>query len=357
MLIARTVANEIAATLAAVTGVLLLILLGTQLVRALADAVSGKIAGDVVFQLLGLQTLAYLGPLLVPGMFIAIILTLGRMYRDHEVTALAACGVGQGQLFGAVLRVAIPVAIIAGVFSMYLKPMARLQGEIIRQEQRELGQITALTPGRFTEISGRNVVVYAEYLDEKGDWRNVFVRDSRGVTAADRARREYRDDFSGDYIVLEDGRRYEGTPGAPDFRIDRYQTHGIRVGTGAVRDRPRRASTLSTPELFDDASPAAKAELQSRLSAPISTLLLALLAVPLSRTEPREGRYGRLLVAILVYILYTNLIGISESWMKDGKIPLWVGAWWVHAIMAAGLLLALGLSGKLGRRLRRWAKR
>ncbi|MCB1874956.1 MAG: LPS export ABC transporter permease LptF [Chromatiales bacterium] len=357
MLIARSIASEILVTLAAVTGVLLLILLGTQLVRALADAVSGKIAGDVVFQLLGLQTLAYLGPLLVPGMFIAIILTLGRMYRDHEVTALAACGVGRGQLFAAVLRIAIPVAILAGLFSLYLKPLARLQGEIIRQEQRELGQITALTPGRFTEISGRNVVVFAEYLDENGDWRNVFVRDSRGVTAADRARREFRPDFNGDYIVLQDGHRYEGAPGTRNFRIDRYKLHGIRVGGTREGDLPRRASTLSTFELLNDGSPAAKAELQSRLSAPVSTLLLALLAVPLSRTDPREGRYGRLLVALLVYILYTNLIGISESWMKDGKVPLWLGAWWVHAIMLFGFMLALGLGGSLGRRLRRWAKR
>jgi lipopolysaccharide export system permease protein len=153
------------------------------------------------------------------------------------------------------------------------------------------------------------------------------------------ARASAREDAQGDrYMVFENGHRYEGRPGNADFRLISFREHSVRMEQPEVRPAQRKQKARPSAELsFDDATDVA--ELQWRISMPLSVLVLALLAVPLSRTNPRQGKYAKLFVAVLVYLLYNNLLGMANSWVARGAVPAAIGMWWVHLLMLLGIWL------------------
>jgi len=360
-IINRYLLRETFRTFAGVTAVLMLILLGDQFARGLARAAADRIPREAVLQLMGLTSIQYLSILVPAAFFFAVMLTLGRLYRDSEMAALNACGVGAARLLRPLGWAALGVAGALAVLSFDTAPWAgRASMEIREQGQRQL-QITALEPGRFRSASGGRLVFYARDRNDAGQLTGVFIQQRTGdqVEIATAARADQRVSLAEDenYLVLYDGIRYSGNPGSPEFRTARFREHGIPLPMPGRADPASERRYLATAELLGTGQTEDIAELHWRLSAPASVLVLVLLAVPLGRAPPRAGRYGRLGFAILVFIIYSNLLGVGRMLIEEGYVPPWLGLWWVHGLLLAMALVMLFLQGGGAWRLRaRWRR-
>lgn len=340
--LSRYLAKEVLQALVAVTLVLIAVLLTNRLVRYLADAASGNLPTDVIFHLLGLQMVVYLGMVLPAAFFLAVVLAFGRLYRDSEMAALTACGVGARELYRALYLVAVPLAVLVAALAFWLGPLAAQATARVQAQALQDVELEGVQAGRFISFRQAGRTFYAESVSEDGRrMENVFVQSERGdrmVLITARSARQQRDPETGDrYVVLKDGYRYEGVPGQASWRRLEFVEHGVLIAQQPVAVRSRVAA-MPTTSLWGMSHRNAKAELQWRLSMPLSVLLLTLVAVPLSKAEPREGRYGKLLTAVLVYVLYSNGLSMSQDWMRDGAIPPAIGLWWVHLLLlCAGL--------------------
>lgn len=335
MVIDRYILKEILYTLLVVLFVLLVIFISNRLVRFLADASAGDLASEYVLAMLGMKALTALVIILPLGLFMAILLGLSRLYKDSEMTALAACGVSVRGIYRSVIGLALVVAAAVAAVSFYVAPWAEEQGYRLRDAQQSQSLLTGLVAGRFSEPSNADGVMYFERMSDDGKlMQDVFIQQRRPgaaeVVLSARSGRRWQDEAGAQYLVLMDGYRYEGLPGQGDFRIIRFKEHAVRIEAREVAPTLRKQRARPSGELIGSDDPAARAELQWRISMPLSVLLLALLAVPLSRTSPRQGKYAKLFVAVLVYLIYNNLLGVSNSWVARGRLAPEVGMWWVH---------------------------
>lgn len=353
----RYLLKEFSKSLLSVATVLMLIYLSNRVAALLARVAAGELAGDVVFTLLFLKSVTNLGLVIPPALFIAVLLTLGRMYRDNEITVLNACGVGYRLLYRALLLFVLPVVVALGGLSFVVGPWADATGERIKQEAEQRADVSGISAGRFKESDDGEVVFYTEALDrERNRYQEVFIQNRRngrlGVVVA-RSGQERTDPETGDrYLVLEEGRRFDGNPGDADYTVLDFQQYAVRIEERDPQaDRDVRIDGWPTRQLLADGSSWAWAELNTRLAVPVSALLLALLALPLSYTSPRQGRYGKLFLAILVYVVYANILVMAETWLARGVLPLALGMWWVHAgVLALWLVLQARRSGYRGRK-------
>ena len=342
-IIDRYIVKEVSQTWLAVTTVLLFILLSNQFARVLGEAAAGNLPKNAVFQLMGLTSLQYLTILIPLALFLSIMLALGRFYKDSEMAALMACGIGPRRLFRSLLIVGVLVCGLLAWFSLDLTPWAAKQTHVIKRTAQREAEVGALDAGRFRSIDQDNAVFYAEGIDEENVWTNVFLerRADDGVELATAERGEIKTEASDERtLVLYEGTRYEGTPGQVNFRITRFKEHGIPIRLPEPELATEDRETAGTAALWGSTDLLDRTELQWRLSVPVSALILTLLAVPLSRTNPRQGRYGKIGFAILIYLIYSNLLGAARVWTEQGSLPVALGVWWVHAIV---LLIAGGL--------------
>jgi lipopolysaccharide export system permease protein len=348
----RLVAREVLKGLLAVVGVLLLILMSNQFVRYLARATAGEISADTVFTLLGAATLGFLGLLFAPGFFFSVVLTLGRMYKDHEITAMMSCGMGMRRVYRGVLAVALPVALCVAVLSLYLMPWSEAQLSQIKRLQEHSTAFSLLVSGRFNEFRDGLVIFYVESVDhETQTLRNVFIQSEDEIIAA-RSGYQETDAETGDrYLVLVDGTRYVGAAGTPDYRVAEFARYGLLMEEDEQEVVEDDLDALPTEVLLGSGSPHAMAELHWRIAAPVSVIALALIAVPLSRSRPREGRYAKMVLALLVYIVYSNLLAVGKDMVEDQDVSVALGMWWVH-----GLVLCASLVLGMRRRGRRWRR-
>jgi lipopolysaccharide export system permease protein len=340
----RYLLREVGVAWAAVTGVLLVILVANQLAQVLGQAVNYRYPKEAVFLLIALTTVQNLTVLVPVGLLLGIVLALGRLYADSEMAAMAACGVGTAQLYRPVFILAALVAAALAWLCLDLAPRAFAAAQSIRIEALKAAQFAALDAGRFHPFAGGSAVFYAESVDAGGDLHRVFIeRRTEGrleVAVAERARHFVQEGGLLHVIVLYDGERYAVTPGSAQVRRMRFAEHGIPIRVGDPVTGPARVETRPTLELARSPLPADQGEFQWRVSLPIMALLLTLLAVPLARLEPRQGRFARLGAAILVYFVYSNLAAAGRSWIDRGVVPPTIGLWWVHGIV---LLAALWL--------------
>lgn len=358
-IIDRYVLREVATTLAGVTVVLLAILVSYQLARILGIAADRGFPHDIVFALIGLTTLENLMVLVPISMLLAAMLALGRLYHESEMAAVRACGIGPERLYLPVYMLAVPVAIALAWLTFFVGPEARNGAEELRSRGLRDAQFGQLAPGVFRTYADGKAVFYAEESGADGRLIHVFMQHIAGdrVEVATAAWAEQRVLQGGrtQVVVLHDGERIEGVPGQPGFRRIRFAEHGIPVvvpEAGAGRTIPERKPTR---ELLRSAALVDVAELQGRMSLPIMVIVLALIAVPLSALRPREGRYARVAVAILIYFLYANLVSAAQVWIEKGRIPPEIGTWWVHGIfVVVGIVLLnrqspIALWGRAGR--------
>ena len=344
MIAERYVAREVAGVFVAVLAVLLFVYATSRFVRLLGEAAVGRLPGDVLWQLVFVKLSTGLGVLLPLAFFVAVLLALGRLHRDGEVVAMAAGGIGVGRLARVVLLLGLSTGgVVALLAAVAIPRMAALEDELIARA-REQARVTGLFPGLFKEL-GQGGVAYVEGLDpERRVMHNVFVSVPRPgrdeVLSARRARQAVQGPGGERFMVLEEGYRYSGSPGRRDFVITRFERHAVRLDALARRGGRRALDAIPSSELWRSPEPAHAAELQWRASLPLSALLLALLALPLSRTSRHQGRYAGLLVAVVLYFLYTNGIGIARNLLERGLLPVFVGVWPVH-LAAFGLAVAM----------------
>ena len=351
----RYLAREATLTWVAVTGVLMLILMSNRFGLLLGDAATGRLPRDTVFVLLGLACISYLIVVIPVALFLAVMLALGRLYRDSEITTLMACGVGPKQIYRPLMALALLVAILLAVLTLKVAPWAVRTTHVISSTAQHNAQMGSFESGSFKVDSDGNGVLYAANVSDNGHrLKNVFIespgQDGRlNIISADSATRTITGAGGAGMLVLHNGFRYDGAPGKADFRSVQFAEHGIRIAPAKPKSGIQGYDTQPTSELLKQHNRDALSEFEGRRSVPISTLLLVFLAVPLARTSPRQGRYGKLLAAILAYVIFANLVGIARVWLQKGVAPAGIGIWWVHAALLITTLAMLyqqyGLSG------------
>jgi lipopolysaccharide export system permease protein len=359
VIIARYLTKEIGHTLLAVTIILLFVFMCNQFVRYLSFVASGKYAAWVLIHIVLLQVPVLLGLLLPLGLFLGIMLGFGRLYAESEMTVLYACGFSTRQLTAITMGFACLIMIVVAILSLWVKPIMSLRSKELLSVAKSGNVLETIVPGRFQVTNNGQRVYYVEKLShDRKRMKNVFMAQtsvekpapntsaggSKNVQAkprtlwtvvlAKKGNESVNKDNGQTYVVTHNGKIYKGAPGDADFRIVDYQDYGIRT-TQALATVGADVETAPTWELLYllGTSKKAMAELQWRLSVPLSVLLLAFLAVPLSRLKPRQSKFTKILPAAIVYIVYANLMFVGREWVESGAVPAWLGMWWIHGLV------------------------
>ena len=337
MIFQRAARREFAGVAVAIFVALFAILLTTQLIRLLGQAAGGKLASEAVIALLGFGALNYLPVLLSLTLFISILLTLARTYRDSEMVVWFSAGVPLTAWIQPVLLFAVPLVATIAALSLFLSPWALEKSAEYRQKMSSREDVSQVAPGAFRESTRADRVFFVESVSEdERQVKNIFVSSVQhgrlGVMVAGQGHQETM--ANGDrFIVLENGRRYEGTPGTTEYRVMEFERYAVRIETKEMRGIEDSPKYLPTLELLRSPSNANLGELVWRVGIPLAAFNLALLAIPLSFVSPRAGRANHLVLALLTYMIYSNLINVAQAWVIQGRLRFEIGIWGVHIVM------------------------
>ena len=357
MILRRSIHLEILQRLFWLAGLLFLIYASDRFVGYLADAAAGKISSSLVFEMLWLKLVSVLPRLLPVTIFLAVILTYSRLVSDNEMAIMFTTGMRKLEQLKIVFLLIVPVCIVVAGVAFLLAPWAEVSLQKLKTQARQDADITGIAAGQFKEFSKGDRIVYVESLSgDKKVMENIFLQvrqhGRQGVLTSDRAVFELDEASGNRYIKFEDGRRYVGTPGALDYKITEYKTYAILLETDeSVLDAGKRLSSIPTSILLFSELARHKAELQWRVSSVLSCMLLSLLAVLLSQSPIGEKRYVLIFISMLIYFIYSNLLGVSKSLLERDEIPSFIGLWWVHALLIIIILILYYLP-----QLRRWLK-
>lgn len=343
MIIHRALYREATIATAAIVVVLLIVIVFFGLTTILGRAARGDYAEQVIFALLGWQTLKRLDLLLPLGFYLGVLLTLSRWYRDNEMTVLAACGVGLLQLLRPLLVLATVVATMTAIAALYLTPLANRGLEVIKAQGAQRPEFAGIAPGSFTESAGDGRILYAQDVGADGTLQRVFLSNlqQRPRVVLARSAAPFTDPRTGErFIRLRDGWAYDGVPGQPDYQLLQFDTYTARLETRPL-NVPSTLEMMPPQLLWRDVSRASVGEWHWRLSKPILVFVLAGFALVLAYTDARRGRLSNLFTAVLVYFLYSNLLGLGVTFLKKGQVPGPVGLWWVHLLFISVLVIWL----------------
>lgn len=335
----KMIIKDLFKTVVSVLTVLVVIIVSRKFIKILAQAIEGNIASETVLALLGLKIVIATTTFLPAALFMAVLMVLGRMYREQEMAAIASAGGGVSTIYRAVCWLVLPLSLCAAGMSLYAAPWAEAQTELLMHQDKENADVRGISAGRFSEYSSGELIFYTEDVDAGGKMSKVFVQnkqgDKLGVVNAEYGRLEYLP--GGLYLILEQGERVQGIPGQKDYTLETFKEYAVLVEKKAVAFIPH-LEALPTESLWKSKQIADVAHFQDRLNAPFGVLLLAFLAVPLAKSSPRGGVYGSVLVAFGIYFAYANLQRVNHSWVMSEIVPAWLGYFWVEA-----LLLVVGL--------------
>lgn len=358
-LIERYIAKEILSVFAAFVFILLFIAISNKFVMLLAKAASGKLYVSLIFKVVALyipELFAILAPV---AMFIAILFTFSRLHADSEITVLLTSGFDWINLTRITLLVAGVVAVCVAVINLNVVPAISVMRAKLLAEGQAIGAMNAITPGRFQTIENNDqLVFYVEDILPDGKLHNIFIAQqpagdstdantSMVVVTAKSALLKQQNNHNEFYLILHDGYRYDGVPGTANYKTTSFVEYGrqLKYDAATISDNDYMRSSK---ELFKSKNSADIAELQWRLAMPIAVLLLAMIAIPLSKVQPRQGRYAKFLPAVLIYMIYYNLLTIIKRSVANGKIPELPGIWALHIVfLLCAILLLLHASGRL----------
>lgn len=346
----RSVVSEITSHAGVVFSTLLVVWLSVLLVRLLGEAANGSIGADVVVGLATFSSITALPVILSVSLFIAVLTTVTRSFRESEMVVWFASGLSLKDWITPVLRCAVPVAVLIALLTLLASPWAYRQISEYRQRYEQRSDLSKITAGQFIETEEGARVFFAEEPETEGDemgkvvarvidpeWLSVITANSASI----------QDEANGDrFLVLNEGKRYDLKPGLPEFRLINFAKYGVRLESKggasadeAVREQAaRQIKARPTGQLFRDNSLEALSQVMWRLALPLAALNLALLAIPLGAVNPRLGRSGDFLIAGLVGLLYMNLINLSRGWIGQGQLDFGIGVWLVHAVFT-GLMM------------------
>ena len=345
MLFRKSLTRELTTTSIGVFLVLFLILLTTQTINMLGRAAQGRVANEAVAALVGFWSLGFFPVVLILTVFVSVLVVLGRAWRDHEMAVWFAAGQPLSAWIGPVLRFTLPFTLLIALGTTVIGPWAQTRSSEYAQTLKQREEISAIAPGVFKEAQGGRRIYFIERFDPAtGAARNLFVRsvEENGLSTIFAERGFVRTNEKGEReLVLENGHRYLGEAGRGDFEVGKFERYTVRIGAppkliGAIAD----VDMMPTAALLAENSPKARAELAWRLSLPLSSLILALMAIPLAYYTPRAGHAYNLLVALGAYLAYQNGLWLFRDWIKSDKLGSALGILPMHFIMLA-IALAL----------------
>lgn len=333
----RALVREFFVTGAFVSSILLGIVVFTQLIRLLGDSVSGALAVEGVAALVGFSALNYLPILLSVSLYFSILLTLTRSYRDSEMVVWFSSGIGLTRWIRPVMGFAVPVVCVIALLSFVLTPWSRQKAEEFKSQLNAKDEVTLAKPGVFRESNEGNQVFFMENIDAGSERvSNIFVQSVQNGTEGTMVAKEGLQEIApnGDrFLVMLNGTRYEGVPGQHDFKIVEFERYAVRIEAAEAKESRPHFKSLSTIQLLQDTTLWNQSELAWRVGLPLSALILATLAIPLSFVNPRAGRSLNLIIAVVIYMAYNNMMGVSTTWIGQGKVSVGVGLWAVHSVM------------------------
>ncbi len=334
-LINHYIRKEILATFVAVLLVLISILLVQRLAFYLNQVINGTLSQSAVFSLLGLQVVRFITELLPLSFLLASILAFGRLYKDSEMTAFYALGMPVKNLYKILLQIGIPLSLLILILNFWIVPQIAQIQEIVLKKAREEAQLTILKPGVFQKFAEGKHIVYVQSINPKtGHLENVFIKSNEAngatvITFAKEGSQEI-DENNTRFIILEDGSRT--TSNNEYSEVTHFKHLRTRLDSDQSDSWPK-AIAWSATDVLTNPHPEYKRELQRRLSGPISVFLLILLIPALSHSRPREGRFNKLIIGVIFYVFYFNLLGMGLAWIKSGKVDPDLGIWWIHLLM------------------------
>lgn len=363
MIIVRYLGKEILQTLLAITLILLFVFSCNEFVRYLHYVASGKYANWVLFRIVLLKMPILLGLLLPLGLYLGILLGYGRLCAESEMTVLFACGFTEKRFIKITLGFAVLVTFIVAILSLWVQPIMQQRSHETLTMAKSAGIMQTIMPGRFQTTNNGKQVYYIESLSkDRSQLGNVFMANQVTVKpkatqskaappqpkkiweimSAQSGHTVTNKQLGNQYIVLNNGALYKGQPGLANYQVARFDSYGIRttkqVLVAASTDLDAMPTLKLLPLMFKSRYVAA--EIQWRLSAPLSVLILTLIALPLSMLKPRQGRFARMLPAVILYIIYANLLFLGREWVDNGMVPPWLGMWWIHLLFfLVGLVL------------------
>jgi lipopolysaccharide export system permease protein len=297
-------------------------------------ASKGILPNDAINTLLGFNMVKFLPMILSLSIFLSVLITLSRWHRDSEMVIWFSSGLGLNSWIRPILTFAIPVIVIITVLSLWVMPWATQKGQDYKEQLKSRDELSSISPGVFKESNAGDRVYFVESFDELGNIvKNIFVQSTQhqktGVVVASTGSRE-KVENGDNFLVLEKGRRYEAKPNSAEVSTTEFERYAIRVQTKEAAPEPYTRQAITTKQLLLEPNSGNQAELQWRLAIPISAFVLVLLAIPLSFVDPRAGRSLNLIFAIVVYIIYNNILSIFQAWITQGRVNALIGLWPVH---------------------------
>jgi lipopolysaccharide export system permease protein len=345
MIFQRALRRELLSTAGAVFTTLFSITITVMLIRILGQAAGGQIASRDVVALLGFSALNYLPIILILTGFISVLLVLTRTYQDSEMVVWFASGLSLTAWVRPVLTFGMPLVLLIAVLSLAVTPWANRQSAEFRDRFEQREDVSRVSPGRFQESSSADRVFFVEGLTEDvSNVKNVFinsVRDGKSSVIVAREGTTEVDERGDKFLVLKHGRRYDGSPSEPEFQLMEFERYGVLINSqspGTTATTSARALPLGL--LIASPTPQNRAELLWRVALPVMGLLLMLLGIPLGFVNPRGGRSANLLLALLLFVVYSNMVSVLQAAVSQERLTLRAG-WWPLHVLAAVLVAFL----------------
>jgi lipopolysaccharide export system permease protein len=336
MLFRRSLIQELVSTAAGAFLILIGIVIAQRAGNFIRLAAKGILPNDAITTMLGFSMIKFLPMILSLTLFLTVLMTLSRWYRDSEMVIWFSSGISITGWIRPILGFVTPVIVFVAVLSLFVMPWATNKGEEYRTELESRDDLASISPGVFKESNNGERVFFIESFDELGNVvKNIFVQSIQhqklGIIVAAEGHRAIEE--NGDhFVVMESGRRYQGSRGSAEFSTTQFEQYAIRVEAKEVKEKPSSTQSKSSQELLQSKNNVNNAELQWRMAIPISALILSLLAIPLSALDPRAGRSANFALALVIYIIYNNLLSIMQAWIAQGRVHGMIGLWPVHAL-------------------------
>ena len=321
-----------------------MIVISARLIVYLNQAVAGIIATDMVFFIVLFNTPNFLQLILPLGFYISILLIYGRMFVDNEMTVLHACGFSPSKVLKITWVPTAIMAIVVAFLSLWLSPKSAELLDAYYQAQQQESEMSFLTPGRFHAMGKGERVSYTEALsDDQKSMSGVFIADGEVLLVAESGSQFVNEQTGSRYLELKNGKRFEAVAGGKEMRSVSFESYSIKIAEESAEAKAARQEAKSSLDLLQSTDLEDRAQLHYRLGLILLIPIVTLIAFPLAKVNPRQGRYSKLLPAILIYMAYYSALVTGLSVMGDGKTPEWAGLWWIHSLfLVIGLILMFG---------------